>query len=222
MAVSYCAPQCLNCLPGRVSGNLSYAFSIVFLLFCWAVPNCQAVTKDTPEVRELVDKGLKYLESHTDERLGGRCLVALCFVKEGASLEHPRIQEAIKACEAMSANDLLNENHLYSNGLAIIFLSELDPVKYRGLIERFAGALANRQKPHGGWGYESELIGDTSQTQYAILAYWELMQIGLAPRVESVEKGANWLMRTQDPSGAWGYKGMDPGSFKLKNKIILR
>ncbi|TWU27251.1 HEAT repeat domain-containing protein [Bythopirellula polymerisocia] len=211
--VTSCALNDLKPLRGRHSGYLSVVMLLLLAPY-WTLSKCQAVTPDSPEVRELVNRGLKFLESHTDERLGGRCLVALSFVKTGASPEHPRIKEAVAACEATTAEKMRNDS-VYSNGLAIIFLAELDPVKYRSLIERFAGALANRQKPHGGWGYEVYQTGDTSQTQYAILSYWELMQIGLAPSVKSVESAANWLLRTQDPSGSWGYQGKDPGDFKL-------
>jgi hypothetical protein len=180
-------------------------------------PPVSAVTPESPEVRAVIEKGLKFLETKSDDRLGGKCLVALAFLKNGAPEDHKRVVEAVAACEERTA-EVIREEDMYSNGLAIIFLSELDPVKHRDLIERFAGVLRARQKSHGGWGYESYLTGDTSQTQYATLAYWQLMQVGIAPAVESVEAGANWLLRTQDPSGGWGYQGQDPGSFKLQKQ----
>jgi hypothetical protein len=192
-------------------GSLCAAALIVLCLAQVA----RAVTPESPEVRELVDKGLEFLEKRNDSRLGGKCLVALAFLKNGASLNHPRIAEALAACEATSAEAMLRES-VYDNGLAIIFLAELDPVKHRELLTRFAGTMEARQKPHGGWGYEGMQTGDTSQTQYAVLSYWQLMQAGVAPSVKSVEAGANWLLRTQDPDGGWGYQGEDPGSFELK------
>ena len=193
-------------------------FTVLLLVALLAlVPaTCWAISPESPEVREVVDRALAFLETHdSEQRLGGRCLVALAFLKNGASPEHPRIQAAVAACEAATPESLLNEGHVYSNGLAIIFLAELDPVKYRSLIDRFAGVLANRQQTNGAWGYAGQTVGDTSQTQYAILSYWQLMQVGLAPQVASVEAAANWLLRTQDPSGTWGYHGKDPESFEL-------
>jgi len=173
-----------------------------------------AVTPESPEVRKLIVEGLQSLEGHSEERLGGLCLIALAFFKDGASPSNPHIQVAVEACQKISAQDI-RRGDVYSNGLAIIFLSELDPEKYRDVIGRFAGAMANRQKQHGGWGYDALKTGDTSQTQYAALCYWELLQIGMAPSVEKVEACANWLLRTQDPSGTWGYQGKDPGNFEL-------
>jgi len=186
----------------------------LLLVILLASPKAKAVTPESPEVRALIEKGLKYLESNSDNRLGGKCLVALAFHKEGASPEHPRIQEALEACRNTSSQKITGED-VYSNGLAIIFLAELDGKKHRELLARFAGAMAQKQKPNGAWGYKQQITGDTSQTQYAALSYWELLQIGMAPKVQSVEACANWLLRTQDPSGAWGYQGKDSRGTQL-------
>lgn len=171
----------------------------------------QAVTPESPEVRELIGKGLGYLENNSDTRLGGQCLTALAFFKDGASLDHPRIVEAVKACQKSSSKP--RDENVYSNGLAIIFLCELNDPKHKEMIRSFAGALSARQKKHGGWGYDNLQTGDTSQTQYAVLSYWELMRVGITPSVSSVDAVANWLLRTQDPSGVWGYQGKDPRNF---------
>lgn len=194
----------------RVSVSMLAAFAVWSLLFAGPA---QAVTPESPEVRKLIADGLAFLEKETDHRLGGKCLVALAFIKDGASPDHPRIQEALEACKATPAQAIRSES-VYSNGLAIIFLVELNPKANRELISRFAGAMLQRQKPHGGWGYEPYRTGDTSQTQYAALSFWELMQIGMTPSVESVDRCTNWLLRTQDPSGKWGYQGNDPGEMK--------
>jgi len=186
-----------------------------FLLMTFFQPRfATAVTPESAEVRQLIKQGLASLEGYPEQRLGGLCLVALAFVKEGASPDHPRVKAAVEACRNTTAEQARAAD-VYSNGLAIIFLSEFDPTKYRDLIARFAGAMAKRQKAGGGWGYDSYSTGDTSQTQYAALSTWELLQIGMAPPVEKVEACTNWLLRTQDPTGVWGYQGKDPGNFEL-------
>jgi len=187
------------------------ALTLVFLL---ASESALAVTPETPEVRKLIESGLKYLEQSSEGRLGGQCLIGLAFLKDGASPDHPLIQRAVEKCKTVAAQNASNTD-VYSNGLAIIFLVELDARKHRELISSYAGAMAHRQKKHGGWGYEKFRTGDTSQTQYAALSYWELMRAGAPPSVESVERCLNWLLRTQDPSGTWGYQGQDPGDYKL-------
>jgi len=181
--------------------------AIVVLITTSVQPvSTHAVTPESPEVRKLIEQGLASLEGHAEERLGGLCLIALAFIKNGASPDNPHVVAAVEACK--NPGSLVD---VYSNGLAIIFLAEHDPQAHRDLIARYAGMMANRQKPHGGWGYDARQSGDTSQTQYAALSAWELLQVGQAPAVAKVDACANWLLRTQDPTGVWGYQGDDPG-----------
>ena len=49
--------------------------------------------------------------------------------------------------------------------------------------------------------------GDTSMTQYGVLSSWEATQAGFTVPIESIEGVATWLLRTQDPSGGFGYQG---------------
>ncbi len=178
--------------------------------------HARAISPDSPEVLALVDKGLAFLakKDNTDVRLGGRCIVALAFHKRGLPGDTPRIQEAVEAC-SLEFDHLQDETFLYNKGVAVILLSELDSEKHRDLIERYASVVAKHQKKHGGFGYISYETGDTSQTQYAALGYWEMLNHGLTPKAESVQDCLKWLMRTQDPSGAWVYQGQDPGTYKL-------
>ena len=203
------------------SRSLAAAFLLILLACVIAVgPTAPAwaVSKDSAEVWELIDRGLDYLEENTgsEARLGGKCLIALALYKGKRPKDHPAILEAIEACKKSAAKDPRVAANCYSNGLAIILLSELDGKKYRGMIDTYAGAMAQRQKKFGGWTYDHYKTGDTSQTQYAVLSNWEMMmQVGATPNVQMIDDCVNWLMRTQDPSGVWGYQGKDPGTFGL-------
>ncbi len=169
--------------------------------------SARAVTPDSPEVRKLVTAGLSYLEQNEEHRLGGKCLIALAFLKSEKP-DHPRIGEALQACrEQMQANPPDNALDVYSNGLAIIFLSELSSQAHSREIRWYLDRMKARQKDHGGWGYNESSTGDTSQTQYAALCYWEAHRRGFSVDGASVEKLADWLMRTQGPDGCWGYQG---------------
>ncbi|MCI0332064.1 MAG: HEAT repeat domain-containing protein [Planctomycetes bacterium] len=172
-----------------------------------ASPTHAAVTPQSPEVQKLVASALKYLEAHVDQRLGGRCLIGLVFIKSGRP-DHPRVAEALKACREMTQSNAPDSVlDVYSNGLAVIFLCELSPKQYAREIEWYLGRLKARQKSHGGWGYHDYPTGDTSQTQYAALSYWEAHRRGFSIDGASVENLADWLLKTQGPNGCWGYQG---------------
>jgi hypothetical protein len=173
-----------------------------------------AYTPESPEVLEVIDKGLKFLESQTHGEVGGKCLIAIAFHKRGMSEGHPKIQEALEACR-QSVDEEKQRGYLYGKCIAIIFLTELNATAHRDLINKYVSQLKDHQKEHGGFGYQGIPTGDTSQTQYAALAYWELLNHGISPDADSVQRCLNWVMRTRDPSGVWGYQGIDPGNFNL-------
>ncbi|HYO23612.1 MAG TPA: prenyltransferase/squalene oxidase repeat-containing protein [Lacipirellulaceae bacterium] len=173
-----------------------------------------AYTPESPEVVALVDQALTFLEKNTDERLGARCLVGLAFHKRGMPATHPRIREAVEACRT-SIESERTVPYTYSKALAIIFLSELDARAHGDLIRSYVELLEAHRKSSGGYGYTMLETGDTSQTQYAALAYWEMLNNGISPDAKSVQQCLGWLLRTQDPTGVWGYQGVDPGSYAL-------
>jgi hypothetical protein len=189
-------------------------FPIVAFSMGLAARHAKAYTPDSPEVLAMVDKGLAYLEKNTDDRLGGKCLVALAFHKRGLPATHPRIVEAVEACRSMMELER-NNQYIYGKALAIIFLAELDASTHGDVIRKYVEMLPSHQKEQGGYGYWALPTGDTSQTQYAALAYWELLNHGISPDPQAVQKCLAWLMRTQDPTGVWGYQGQDPGTYSL-------
>jgi hypothetical protein len=169
-----------------------------------------AASPESPEVRAMIDKGLKYLESADDARVGGKCLGALCFLKSRSELSHPKVQSALAACRSF---DPASDNAIYSLGIAIMFLCELENPEAKSLAGNLLKFLLSQQKPHGGWGYRGVNQGDISQTQYAALALWTAYRAGLDVPQEPVEKMSDFLLRSQDPSGGYGYQAsVAPGS----------
>jgi hypothetical protein len=179
--------------------------------------SAKATSPDSPEVKQMVERALRWLEkeSNSEDRLGGRCLIALSFFKAGRPLTHPKIAEAKKACET-SANTELRSLDNYSVGLALVFLLETDPEHNRSLARRYVQEVLRRQQRGGGWGYPENPQGDTSQTQYPALGLWLAINNGIDVPVNSLERVCGWLVRTQDPSGGWGYWGEDPGNYNKR------
>lgn len=190
------------------------ALLLAAIACCVGTDRVLAVTPESPEVLAMIDKAIAYLDKQasdpTHDEVGGKCLVALAYLKRGAPENHPKIVEALEACRE-SVESEQSRIYNYGKAIAIIFLAELNSSAHRDLINKYIALLQEHQKPHGGFGYIKELTGDTSQTQYAALAYWELMNHGISPDPTSVQKCLAWIMRTRDPSGVWGYQGTDPG-----------
>ncbi len=196
------------------------------------------LTPESPEVRSAVAKGIRFLESPQAEesRLGGKALVGLALIKNGARTDHPKIQSAIKAIQqAVDGLPRVEKDDqgrplpspepperrqpidIYSTGLSIIFLCQLDTSRYGSEIQRLLDYLYSVQKEHGAWGYATGgnmNTCDTSMTQYAILSTWEATQVGFRVARPAIEEALVWLLKTQDPSGQYGYQGRPSDTFK--------
>ena len=173
----------------------------------------------------MVERGLKFLDQKTHRELGGKCLVGMVYhneKKKGNIDGHPQIDAAVEAClktvdESYSIGFDYPQHEIYNTGIALLFLCDLDPQKYRPEIEHFVRALETWQRPYGAWGYPLKGLrgttGDTSMTQYGVLGLWAAHRIaGVNVSLDTATKACGWLIRTQDPSGAWGYQGKDPGT----------
>jgi hypothetical protein len=128
--------------------------------------------------------------------------------------------EALDACVIAGKTPDTPDN--YSTGLAVIFLCEVDAAKYEPVIKAFLGSILRRQQKWGGWGYPNSATGDTSQVQYATLGLWTADAYGFEIPQDVVERLCAYLMRTQDPSGAWGYQATDPGSYNRVPQTTVR
>lgn len=179
---------------------------------------------DSPEVKQLIAKGMAFLEKSTERRPGGEALAGLAMLKAGAPPTHPRVQQSLATVREQLARAAPFENlqEMYTPCVEILFLVALDPQQNRNEINIALNYLLSKQKKHGGWGYVSKQTGDTSMTQYAVLAMWELNQAGISTPLDAWERVANWLLRTQDPSGAFGYQGTDPGEYTRVSQKEVR
>ncbi len=173
-----------------------------------------------PIVDEMVTKGVAYLETVDHGQLGGKCLIGMAVFKHLGDKDHAKVQEAVAACRGVArpGAESASRQSIYSLGIAVIFLVEIDSSEYREDIRTLVEAIRMRQRDHGGFGYpdgnQHAPFGDTSMTQYAVLGLWAGTRSGAVEfPLEETEKVCNWLLRTQDPSGGWGYQGKDPGDF---------
>jgi len=187
-----------------------------------AIGACSSVAlaykRSSPEVKALIDRAMPYLEEASDDRPGGMAVVGLALIKNKAPFDHPKVVEAVKAIQASLTSPSETgalEMDVYSNGLCLIFFVTLDPTTYSREIQILMRSLVAKQKPHGGWGYPDSQLGDSSMTQYGVLSTWEAQQAGYKMPFRSIEAVCDWLIRSQDPSGAWGYQGKASPTYQL-------
>jgi hypothetical protein len=172
-----------------------------------------AYTPKSPEVEALIKKGKNFLLSDlsNDTRPGAQAVAGIALLQCHVQPDHPKILAAVELVRStIPGNDPRKAqiDYIYTAGLSLIFLVSLDPVKYKPEIDCLMQFLYAKQKKHGGWGYFDRDTGDTSMTQYGVLGSWEARQAGYNLPPDAMDSVANWLLRTQDPSGGFGYQGI--------------
>lgn len=196
-------------------------FSAIFQLLLPARP-VVGLTPESPEVKEVVAKARDYLSEVkiTSQAFGTHSLIALALIKADAPKNHPKIKEAVKICKQRIPllRSMPPPNSVYGLCVSIIFLCELDAEAHANEIKAMMDLLVDWQKSFGGWGYlagQHMSTGDTSMTQYAVLSSWTADRYGVySLRKDSMASVCNWLIRTQDKDGGWGYQGHDPGNYE--------
>ncbi len=178
----------------------------------------------------MVDKGIAYLEKAdfkgvTGEYAGGNILVGYTVYKVTGDKDHPLVkrglEDAIKCARDSQTRPEGISKIVYDAAIAAIFLCDLDATLYRPQLIQIRDFLRAAQKNHGGYGYLGIPQGDTSQTQYAMLAMWAMAKNDISVPNDMVENCLRFCMATQDPSGSWGYqtKLSDNGSLIAQEGI---
>ncbi len=198
-------------------------------LFFAVAPAHAQHTPEHPEVRAAVEEGIRFLESsfNTESRVGGKALAGMAIVKVTGDPDNAAVLECVKATREayreFSTADTYDDAGMYNMGLCTLFLITVDPVRYRRDIEGWMRLLEKWQKPHGGWGYHGRETGDTSMAQYGVLALWEAHQAKIPVSPRMANGALSWLLRTQDPSGSFGYQGtLAPGFDQLVQQYEVR
>jgi hypothetical protein len=184
------------------------AASLFSGLTCFDPLSGYALDSKSPEVVAIIEKAKTFLLSNPGSTAGQMALAGFTLLKAGVKPDDPVIQRVLSKVVAEKEPPMTRD---YELCVYLMFLAKLDAQKHRAEIDRFLQSLLSLQQPYGGWTYTSSFRGDTSQTQYAILALWELEHAGVPTPDQAWINAANWYMRTQAPDGGFGYQPTDPG-----------
>jgi hypothetical protein len=205
--------------------GLTVAWIASFVAYAGDVEGAQLDTdlRDEPRVKAAIERALAFLGPQDDQRLGAQALVARAHLFAGRR-DHPSIVKAVEAVRfTIRIRPVAEPTLVYSLGLAIAFLTELDPVVYRPEIDGLVRLVLELQRKAGNWGYpNTPEVGDTSMTQYAVFGLWSASKAGIEVGEEVWIRAANWLIRTQDRGGGWGYQGSDPVTYELVRQREIR
>ncbi len=191
-----------------------------FLAAVWlAGPGGRAVayTPDDPQIIQMVDRGLRFLEQNKPRDAGEQVLCAYTHFKVEHDESNPVVKAGLEAAKKFAAQlpdqqsrQALAMKSNYEIAVATMLFCEVSPTRFRNQLATFQRFFNENQMPHGGYGYPKDEKGDVSQTQYAILAIWTLDRHGFKLDYNRLVRAIQWLLAVQDVRGPWPYHGVVP------------
>lgn len=204
---------------GRCLQMLVGAVALVMALAPAVLPAQVKYTPEHENVEAMCRKAVKYLETAKDLEGGELVLAAITVVEvskrydEVVPIDHPlvvkaveQVLEDVKQMREHLAEDKpgMPEIHapgIYRLAMSIIFLTDLGADRYRSEVISLVEYFLRQQRPSGAFSYPSSQNDDTSQSQYAGLAFalLKIHEIPLDP--EHGVKLLNWFCDVQMPEG---------------------
>jgi hypothetical protein len=170
------------------------------------------------EVRAAIERGVGYLKGaqkpdgtwpdYLGQPGGITCLATLAMMTAGTDLADPQLQSALKAVRRFRTKTT------YVISLQTMVLCRAEPEKDQVLIGQNVKWLVGNQIQEGlrvgAWSYPTG-SGDNSNTQFALLALYEVERAAEAGRLqiqipdETWKEAKRYWTEAQNADGSWGY-----------------
>ncbi len=175
-----------------------------------ALAQDEVLTPESPEVKAAVQRGVQRLIDQRQPSSPGRLYLAALAIAKSGQANHPKVQQALQSIATMYGGQTpprLEYESVYRTSVAIMLLVTLDPQRFRNEIAVLSEHLMSMQRRMGAFSNPPTTVnyGDTSMTQYAVLAFWEAEKAGVRIPPERWQAVAAWLLRTQKPNGGFAY-----------------
>lgn len=201
------------------------------LLVC-AITSCsmvsgQCMAKLSEPAQKAVDKAVAYLISQKDLTSDLAGLVSYSLLKAGKSNTDQLVAELIRrvAIKTSSGSYIPRNGHykIYEACTDLMALEAADPKKYKAEIQIILDLLLSEQEEKGGWYYSKGGgdNGDTSISQYVILALWAAHRSGFSVPAETWNKAAQWHIDTQRDDGGFAYHPPKNPDLQVKAKVTM-
>jgi hypothetical protein len=173
-------------------------------------------THSQAQFDEAINRGVQFLKGRTTQStMGPTALATMAMIKSTGNPDDPAIAPLVSyvrsAVQTEGYRPAIGSGDIYEAAVVLMTLSSAGSDKHIREIEAVAKFLMSRQSENGSWDYATGGSGDTSQSQYAILALWEAAAAGIEIPIKVWDRALHWLITRQDPSGGFCYHPADPG-----------
>ena len=172
--------------------------------------NCISCAADDAKIRAAISKAQSYL-LETNSSGGYASIAFLAYVKSGGDKRRAAVQQTVEQIlKKVSVEGTYRPtgHHNYEASVDLMLLEAVNAELYVPQMEAMIAYLLANQQSNGSWYYDNKIeydCGDTSITQYVVMAMWAAMRAGIEIPIEVWEKTARWHIERQQPDGGFVY-----------------
>ena len=190
-------------------------------------PVQRSVAQD-PQTKQIMRKASAYLRTQlsgitSPDKLGELALGTLALIKaDEHAKKDPVVRQALAVIRGSCAGGtfaatMKGGKDNYVAAVVIMCLIAADHEEYFDEIQTVSRYLLAKQTEFGAWDYDSGNHGDTSMTQYGVLALWEAVAVGVDVPPKVWDNALKWLAITQSTDGGFTYHpNYSPGGARQK------
>jgi len=200
-----------------------FSLALLLTLLVQSSPR-EASAADRAQIQSAINRGSAFLKSRIVQSppgyysLAGYALLKAEVSPEAAQI--PLIANKIRG-KILGGVYRPKEHHVYEAAVDLLVLEAADSETYFSEIQAALNYLISKQSPSGSWFYPDrhDTGGDSSITQYAILALWAAARAGFNVPADTWSGAAAWFIATQRSDGGHVYH---PGATGQPTYLIAR
>ena len=178
-----------------------------------------------PKVEKIARRAVEFLERSNsnipEDTIGALAVVEFYKRYDGVVPTDVRyiertVNELADMVDGGSAT-IFENRETYFPALAFILLAEYDAKKYEEQCVKILDALIERQLDIGGFTYENDPAGDTSQSQFGALALFVARQHRFTFKPRIARRLLDFYVDYQAQNGTWSYKVSSPNPIIAPN-----
>lgn len=182
---------------------------------------------DHPVVKDMVDRAVAYLSksevkgtatAHTV--IGTEMLAAYTIYKVEGDPGNPIVDRVVREARnfvdaSTGPNSRTQAKVVYEMSIACMLLASVDVDAYSPQLIKARDFFLRIQQTTGGFGYidgsHKDTSSDISQTQYVLLAFWTMTQLGIEVPEDRIIRAIQYLLESQikdqaGNAGGWPYQ----------------
>lgn len=154
-----------------------------------------------------IKQGVEFLRTEVRQQKpsGVWFLAAYTMLKAGVPADDVDIVPVLAGAKNFARGRIAGQEQNYVAGCAAMLLAEADGERFRPELRRLRDFLLANQGTDGSWDYPQRKVGDTSQTQYALLGLWSCRQADVEVAQSVFDRAASWHLKNIGYDGGWAY-----------------